>query len=172
MKKTVKLLLAAAILLTAGTTSVQAQKMGYLNSAELMEAMPERDSITKQMQAYFASLQSDFEAMGNEMKTKTAEYIDKKDTYTDLARRQKEKELEDLQTRIDEFRSGVDNDLQQKQAILMKPMAEKLKAAIDKVAKAQGLVCVFDLSTGPLAYYNETTMVNLLPLVKQSLGIK
>ncbi len=49
---------------------------------------------------------------------------------------------------------------------------EKAQAAIAKVAKEQGLTAVFDLAVGALAYYDEAQMVNMLPLVKQSLGIK
>ena len=55
---------------------------------------------------------------------------------------------------------------------LLKPVMEKAQAAITKVAKEQGLTAVFDLAAGGIAYYNESQMVNMLPLVKQSLGIQ
>ena len=54
---------------------------------------------------------------------------------------------------------------------LLKPVMEKAQAAVTKVSKEQGLTAVFDLATGALAYYNDAQMVNILPLVKKSLGI-
>ena len=54
---------------------------------------------------------------------------------------------------------------------LFRPVMEKAQAAVVKVGKEQGLTAVFDLVAGALAYYNESEMINVLPLVKKSLGI-
>ena len=53
----------------------------------------------------------------------------------------------------------------------MEPVMKKAFEAIEKVAKAQGLSYVIDLSSGAVVYINDANTVNLLPLVKSELGI-
>lgn len=176
MKTSQKLILTltavtAFLFIGAGTANAQ-QKFGYLNSQELLAAMPETDSVQSKMADLSKELESQFTTMRNEMTTKAQELQNNLSTLSETVRKQKEKDLFDLQTRIEEFQQSANQELQSKNMELLKPVMEKAQAAIVKVAKEQGLTAVFDLAAGALAYYNESQMVNMLPLVKQSLGIK
>lgn len=162
---------AAFLFLGSGTANAQ-QKFGYINSQELLAAMPETDSVQSKMQDLSKELESQFTAMRTEMTTKAQELQNNLSTLSETVRKQKEKDLFDLQTRIEEFQQSANQELQTKNMELLRPVMEKAQAAITKVAKEQGLTAVFDLAAGALTYYNEAQMVNLLPLVKQSLGIK
>lgn len=162
---------AAFLFLGNGTANAQ-QKLGYINSQELLAAMPETDSVQSKMQDLGKELESQFTAMRTEMTAKAQELQNNLSTLSETVRKQKEKDLFDLQTRIEEFQQSANQELQTKNMELLKPVMEKAQAAITKIAKEQGLTAVFDLAAGALAYYNEAQMVNLLPLVKQSLGIK
>lgn len=170
-KLTLGLAVAAAFLFI-GTGSAHAQKFGYLNSQELLAAMPETDSVQSKMADLGKELESQFTAMRTEFTTKSQELSTNLSTLSETIRKQKEKDLFDLQTRIEEFQQSANQELQTKNMELLRPVMEKAQAAITKVAKEQGLTAVFDLATGALTYYNEAQMVNMLPLVKQSLGIK
>ena len=83
----------------------------------------------------------------------------------------KERELQELGQRIQQFQQNAQQEMAQMQQTLMTPVIDKAQAAVTKVAKAQGLTYVFDLSAGALIYYDEAVSVNLLPLVKKELGI-
>lgn len=174
MKTTQKLTLAlaAAAFLLIGTGSANAQKFGYLNSQELLSSMPETDSVQTQVADLGKELESQFKAMQAEMTTKAQDLQSNLSTLSETVRKQKEKDLFDLQTRLEEFQQSAQQEIQTKQMTLLKPVMEKAQAAITKVAKEQGLTAVFDLAAGGIAYYNESQMVNMLPLVKQSLGIQ
>ena len=174
MKTTQKLTLAlaAAAFLLIGTGSANAQKFGYLNSQELLSSMPETDSVQTQVADLGKELESQFKAMQAEMTTKAQDLQSNLSTLSETVRKQKEKDLFDLQTRLEEFQQTAQQEIQTKQMTLLKPVMEKAQAAITKVAKEQGLTAVFDLAAGGIAYYNESQMVNMLPLVKQSLGIQ
>jgi hypothetical protein len=52
---------------------------------------------------------------------------------------------------------------------LLAPIQEKVRSTITKIAKANGLIYVFDV-TG-LLYFNETQSTDLMPLVKKEMGI-
>ena len=82
----------------------------------------------------------------------------------------KQKELQDLQARIQAFEEQAQTDLQTKQEELLKPIVDRAKAAIAEVAKENGYSYVFDSGLGVLLYSEESD--NIIELVKKKLGIK
>lgn len=174
MKTTQKLILAlvaVAAFLFVGTGAANAQqKFGYINSQELIASMPDTDSVQSKVSTLAKDLESQFNTMRTELATKTEEYQKNATTLSETVRKQKEKELYDLQLRIEEFNQSANQEIQTKQQELMAPVFEKARTAINKVAKEQGLTAVFEVTA--LLYQNDSQMVNLLPLVKQSLGIQ
>lgn len=171
MKIVLKLSL-ALLLLVAIIPSASAQKMGYINSQELISILPEADSVKVKLDSFSKELGELLEGIQVEYNNKVQDYQSNLATMSESIRGIKEKELVDLQARYEEFQGSAQQDLQREQSSLMKPIIETARAAIDKVSKDNSLIAVFDLSAGSLAYHDSTAMVNLLPLVKKHLGIK
>jgi len=170
MIRITKVLMIAALFLSAASISAQNLKFGHINSQELLMAMPERDSAEAKLKKYGKDLQDQIETLQVEFNKKYQDYLQKKATFTDAIREMKEKELSDLQQRSQEFEQTAQQDYQKQQAELMKPIVDKANAAITKVAKANGFIYVFDVSTGSVAYFSDQS-VDVLPLVKKELGI-
>ncbi len=84
-------------------------------------------------------------------------------------RQLKERELQELQNRRQEFEQVAQQDIQKKQQELLTPIIEKAKAAIDKVAKENGYMAIFE--TGSLAAFDEAALTDLAPQVRAELGI-
>lgn len=164
--------IAVATCLMLATGTANAQKFGFINSQELLSSMPETDSAQAKVVELSKELEEQFTAMRNEFATKSQDLTSNVSTLSETVRKQKEKDLFDLQTRIEEFQQSAQQEIQNKQLETLKPVMEKAQAAIAKVAKEQGLTAVFDLAVGALAYYDEAQMINMLPLVKKSLGIQ
>lgn len=171
MKRLTKLALVAVLVLACSST-VYAQKFGYINSQELISAMPERDSVQVKLERLQEELGSQLETIQVEFNNKYLEYQKNLSTYSESIRQLKEKELQDLQTRYDEFNQVAQRDFANSQTALMTPVVNRAQEAIDKVSKANGFTLVFDTAAGGLLYQNESTVINLLPLVKTELGIK
>ena len=89
---------------------------------------------------------------------------------SDLIRQTKEKEITDLQARIQAFQQSADQDLGAKQAELFNPLIEKVKNAISDVARENNYNYIFDVGTGALVFYENGD--DVLPLVKVKLGVK
>ncbi|MDE7304497.1 MAG: OmpH family outer membrane protein [Alistipes sp.] len=169
MKKVIKLTLAVALTLSA--SSLFAQKFGRINTQEILLAMPETKEMNTNMQAYGKDLEDNLETIAVEFNQKLAEYQKNYASYSDAVRQLKEKELQELQNRRQEFEQIAQQDYQKKQQELLTPIIEKAKNAIDKVAKANGYMVVFDTATGSLASFDEATLTDLAPLVRAELGI-
>ena len=172
MKKIVTLLL---IILAVGITNYgQAQskgKLGHIDSAKLLSLMPEREKAQKELQNYSKQLEDQLMAMQTELQNKYNDYLAKKDSLSDILVQTREKELQDLQTRIQNFQTSAQQDLQKKEQELLQPIIEKAKNAIQKVAKEKGYSYVFDTSVGALLYWPENSD-DILPLVKKELGLQ
>lgn len=169
MRNLLKLTLLAG-LLVCGTTTY-AQKFGYINSQELITAMPERDSALTKFQKFAEEQNSQLETIQVEFNNKYMDYQKNSETMSESTRQLKERELQDLQKRYEDFRQAAEQDGQKMQQQLMGPVVEKAQQAIAKVAEANGFTIIFDESAGAMAYYNKSTVTNILPMVKKELGI-
>ena len=83
MKNLVKLTLLAALLLCGSTT--YAQKFGYVNSQELITAMPERDSALSKYQKFAQDQQSQLETIQVEFNNKYLDYQKNAETLSESA---------------------------------------------------------------------------------------
>jgi outer membrane protein len=81
----------------------------------------------------------------------------------------KQKELQDMQSRIQEFQQAAQENIRKKEADLLKPIIEKAKTAISQVAKEGSYSYIFDSSVAGFLYKPEGD--NVLPAVKKKLGI-
>jgi outer membrane protein len=166
MKKRLLLILVCSV----GMISLHAQnqKYGHVNSAEVLQAMPGVDSISIKLQNFQNELQAMYSEFMQEYQKKQ-EVLDKDGGLMSPSVRQiREKELLDLQNRIQEFQYSVQEDLEQKQFELVKPFQDKIQQAINDVAKENGYVYIFDTQ---VLLYSEGG-VDITPLVRKKLGIK
>jgi outer membrane protein len=160
MKKIVKLFLVVAFAGISVSALAQAPKFAHINFQELVMLMPESDSATVKMEVFAKELQD-----------KYALYVAKNASWTAGVLEAKQKELNELNQRLEEFKQTAQSDYQRKQQELMLPILEKARNTISTVAKREHFVYVFDVSTGALSYFDEQQSTDLLPLVKKELNI-
>ena len=154
-------------------SSANAQvKIGYINTQQLFEIMPEAKVIDSVLNDFAQKLKMQQDAMVQELNSKMSKFeADRKSG--DMAQSVLEVrygEIEDLQTRIQNFQQKAQQDLTAKQQELYKPLIDKIENAIKEVAKENGFRYVFESSTGNILYSVDED--NILPLVKKKLGIE
>ena len=164
----------AALIMMAGiniAVKAQSLKFGHINSQELLQAMPERDSAEAKLRRLTKTIEDQLEELQVEFNKKYQEYLQKRETYSASIREMKERELTEMQQRAQEFQQVASQDLQRQQSELMKPVIDKADAAIKKVGSDNGFIYIFDVSNGTLLYQSDKS-VDVLPLVKKELGLK
>lgn len=170
MEKVFGLLLTAALIFTAQDGIAQSFKTGHINRDDIVMAMPDYDTAMKAYNAYGQELTNALELMQVEYNNKLDQYVKDSKNLTDLVKTNKEQELADMQNRIANFQQQAQVQLQDKQVALLNPIIERVTAAINDVAKAQGFVYVYDVRT--LIYFDATKSTDVAPLVKTKLGLK
>lgn len=168
MKNILKLTFLGMILMM-GATHANAQKVAHISLDSLISLMPESKTAQQSVQNYGKQLEQQVSAMQQELQAKYTEYQEKAKDMAEVVRASKEKELNDLNTRISEFQQQAQVDYQKKTAELSKPVYDKAKAAIDQVAKENGYKYALDTSTGLVLYSDPAD--DILVLVAKKLGI-
>jgi len=162
------MILAVAILGMA--LALHAQKFGHITSEQLLQAMPEYDTAQMQVQELRQQYDLEIERIQVEINKKIEEFNQSEATMSDLIKEAKASEIQEMQVRLQNFAQTAQQDLQQQSMVLIQPVMDKARKAIDEVAKENGLLYVFDLSQGNPVYVSEESMDMLEP-VKTKLGL-
>jgi outer membrane protein len=170
MKNILKGFLIAVFLLGASMMNAQELKFGHIDSRELLLSMPESDSAQAKMQKLSEDYQQQLEEMNVELNKKYDNYLQNRDTYTELIRQTKEADIQEMQQRIGNFEQMAQQDLQAQQQQVMQPILEKANNAVKAVAQENGFIYIFDTGSGNPVYWSEKS-IDILPLVKTKLGI-
>ncbi len=148
-------------------------KLGHIDSQAILLLMPERADAEKTLQEYAKQLEAKLNTMTTEYQTKVADYQDKvaKGELTDLVKETTEKEILELENRIQTFRSTANESLSKKESELLQPMVDKINKAIEEVAKTNGYTYIFDSGLGTGLLYSPSDD-DIAPLVKKKLAIQ
>ena len=168
MKSTLESLVVIA--LAAASFSSYAQKTAFIDLDSLLSIMPEMTEAKKVSADHYKQLETTLTTMQKELNDKLAEYQANEKNYTDLIKNTKQKELQDLNQRIQDFQVQAQTDFQKKNDDLTKPINDKAKKAIEKVAKTKGYKMVIDSSVGVLLYTEPAD--DIFNAVKAELGVK
>ncbi|MBB1148775.1 MULTISPECIES: OmpH family outer membrane protein [unclassified Myroides] len=169
MKKMKSLLIAAVVFL--GVSSATAQtKVAHIDVQALITEMPAMKSAEAELKALGEKYQKEYGTMVTEYQTKAQKYQTEAATVGDKVNEERQKEVEDLLQRIQQFQTTAGQELQKKEVDLTQPIFEKARTAIQKVARAQGVQYVLDSSMGSGVLLADGT--DLAADVKKELGIK
>ena len=163
-----KILLVATMALVTFTGFAQT-KFAHVNMGELIQLMPESDSARDQIGVAQKEAQDTFQAMYEEYQSKAQKYQQNAASWNQTIKETKEKELADIQQRLEEFNQSIQQELQQKQQELMAPIQQKAQETVNKLAKDGGYVYVFDVTT-PL-YIDLKQSTDLTPAARKALNI-
>ena len=167
MKKLL-VILACGVLMSSMATAQT--KFGHINSAELLQMMPDVKRAETEIQTYAKSFQDQLQAMGKEYEKKVQEFQASEKTMTDAMKEVKVKEIRDLENRIESTNQSAQEKVEKKRQELLQPIIDKADKAIKAVASEKSFDYIFDTSTGALLHVKDSD--NILPLVKAKLGIQ
>lgn len=168
LKNMKKILLIAAMAFVSAAAFAQ-PKFAHVNFTELYQLMPEADEARATMTAASNEAQETYQAMMDEFQTKYSQYQQKASTWTATIRESKEKELSDMQARIQEFSQNVQQELAAQEQQLMAPLYQKAQDTVNKLAKDGGYIYVFEASS--VLYVDHAQSTDLTPAARKALNI-
>lgn len=149
MNRMYRSLCLAALLLVGFSASAQL-KIGYTNLELILAVMPETKVANQELQTFEKKL-------SEKLEVKTSYFYSKQEDYQAKAQRNQfatpqdrqaaEDELRKLQQEIRDAAAEADQQVQAKRQQLYAPILEKLQAAIEEVAKANGYTYILNIGS-------------------------
>ena len=160
-----------AILFLMAPLAIFAQKFGHLNSADIIQAMPEYKKAQTELQELEKHCTNELQMMESELAKKSEAYEKEKATLPANIAQRREAELQDLYARMQQYYQTSQQDLAQASQEKMNALTEKITKAIKEVGVAGGYLYIFDLASG-IPYISETLSTDVTGAVKIKLGIQ
>ncbi len=167
--KQVKRLALILILLVVTTNFANAQsKVAHIDVQKLLSEMPEMKAAESELKKLYETYQADIQGAMTELRNKFTQYNNEAPNKTKEENDKRATELQGQEKTIAEAQQKAQEEIQKKRAELFAPISEKAKAAIEKVAAANGFDYVIDaLPGGPVVVAKGK---DLLADVKKELG--
>ena len=168
--KTIKFVFIISFMLMVSVASAQSLKFGHINTQQLVTELPEYISAMTSLENEAKLLQDRRNIMQQEAQQKYTEYLTQRDEMPELVLATMEKEIQEIQSRMENYDLLAQQTIQKKQQDLLQPILEKVYKAIEDVGAENGFIYIFDVSIEIVLYYSDQS-VDCLNLVKRKLGV-
>lgn len=169
VKKTIFTLLFAVLSLT---TFAQV-KIAFAEVNYILNQLPETQTVDTQLREFETQLTAEMQTLRQQFQQGLQDYESSAGTMTDEAKATKEQELQGLQQQMQQKQQEAQQKLQQKYTELLGPVRDKVMAAIEKVAEANGYTHVFSksISGNLIALYPDVQDNSFSDMVLKELGV-
>ena len=169
MKQFRTLFIALALMIGATAFTNAQSKVAHIATQELVQDLPEYKSAMDQLQKLEKTYDAEIKDMLSEAQSTMQRYEAEANTKSEEENQKRAVEFQSAQRRIQEHSAKARQDLQKKETDLLKPILEKVRTAIQKVARDKGYDYVLDSTTGTGVLLADG--YNLMPDVKKELGM-
>jgi outer membrane protein len=148
-----KIIFSIAIVLLA-TMTMFGQKIGHLNSQEILQDMPDVKAAESYLESFQLQLQKKGQAMVEAFQKKYQE-IARKEQQGEMSPRQLEEETAKLKAeeeKIQKYEQDMQLQIVKKREELLQPILDRVNEAIEAVSKEKGYLYIIDLSSGMILY--------------------
>jgi outer membrane protein len=170
-----KFLLAMSLVFGLAAMPLKAQvKIGFINADYILSQMPEAKQVEEDLKNTQKQYETLYQSKVKDFQDKLAVFEKLAPNTSDVIKQDKEKELQNLQTSIQEFQQNSQSSLQKKQAQLLQPLLKKIEENMHAVANENAFTYVFNydagMGTAPILLHYPTD-ANMSDLVLKKMGI-
>jgi outer membrane protein len=167
---TIKSLLLIASFVSISMSSI-AQKFGYIDSQQLLLALPNIKQADTQIKTFSDQMMAKGKKMVEAFEVNYNNYVKEvqSETLSPLQMQEKEAALGQEQESIRKYELEIQQKVAQERERLYNPILEQVKTTIEAIGKEESYTMIFDVSTGMLVYAEPDQ--DLMAKVKARLGI-
>ena len=164
-----KIILVAAAALMAFAANAQQGKFACVNFEELVMLMPEMDEARAVLEENSKQSEEILMAMYEEHQTKVQQYEQKSSTWTGAILEAKQREIVEIEQRIQQTQQNLQQELQALQQKLQAPAVEKARKVVSDLAKEKGVAVVME--AGAFLYVDPEQVIDLTEDARKALNI-
>ncbi|HLR31239.1 MAG TPA: OmpH family outer membrane protein [Fodinibius sp.] len=166
-----KLLSTAALFLFLSGTAVYGQlKIGYMNTQQVLNDLPQRSEVEEELNSFIESKQGELEKRITSFQNEVASYQQNQDAMSEQEIQQREQELAEQETSMQEFQQNLQTQIQERRAQLLEPLYSAMDQAIAEVAESNDLDFVLNQATNNgenVIYYSADQQLDITQEVIQ-----
>lgn len=176
MKNLLKSVVLATGILMAGSAANAQQKIGHINTAEIVQSTNEFKAAETQMKTLSDTKQKEIQGMISEYQKEQNNANEKLRNRSEANKETVDAEVQtiatkmrEMETRIQGVQQAAQEEIGKKQQELYAPIEQKVMNAINTVAKEKGYAYVLDISNGGVPYFGGGD--DLTADIKAKLGV-
>jgi outer membrane protein len=142
------------------SSAVSAQRLAYLDSEYILKHIPDYKSAQKQLDNTSSVWQKEVDAKFQEVEKMYKAYQADQVLLSEEMRKRRENDIIDKEKAAKDFQKlkfGYEGDLFKERVKLIKPIQDRVAAAIKEYAETEDLDMVFDKSAGVTLLYGRPT---------------
>lgn len=135
---------------TAGSVSAQAGaalKIGFINSAAILSEAPGRAEAETRFKNEVTAYQAQLQRMSDSLQTMAAAFEREAPRLDSVTRATRAKVIQDRETAYQTRARDLDQQMQNRQAELIRPIMENLQKIIEQVRAEDGYSLIFDVAS-------------------------
>lgn len=136
----------AVVMMFVAVGVAKAQKIASMDYQEVLSLMPETKKLSADLDTFTKAKGDDLNKQAVAFQAEVQKYQAEGAKMTEAQRQAKEAELSKTQQNLQQLQVTAQNDLAQKREAMLKPVLDKLNAAIARAAKANGWDYIIDAS--------------------------
>lgn len=158
------------MMLLCAPMTMFAQKFGHLDSQALIQSLPEAIKVQGELEAQGKIYENNLKEMQDELQKKADDYDKQASTMNATKKAETEKSLQDMYAKIQQTAQDNQQAFNKLQQEKLGPILQKVRDAIEAVAKAGGYVYIMEKSAGQPLYVNEALSTDVTAEVKAQLN--
>jgi outer membrane protein len=135
-------LLAAAIGFTCA--SAQSQKIGFVNTAKIVDELPEGKEAKGKLEDFTRTVQDSLASLSKQLSDMEQDYQKKSALMTEQSKQQAQRDFEELRRRAVEYQQRKQEEGSGMREKLYSPVLEKINKAVERVSKEERYNIVID----------------------------
>lgn len=158
------------ILIMCAPMAVFAQKFGHLDSQALLSTLPEAIRAQGELEALGKQYEAELTAMQNEIQRKMEDYDKTKSTMSASKQAETEQSLQELYNKLQQAAADNQQAFNKAQEEKLAPILNKVRTAVENVAKKGNYVYIMEQTTGQPIYINTSLSTDVTAEVKAELA--
>lgn len=153
-----------AVLLAAAAAPASAQaplKLGYINAQQILATAPGREAAERQFESEVGAFRQQIQRMDDSLRVMGEAFQRDQATMTPAVRQQRTQALEATEEAFQQRAAQLNQQMQQRQAELVRPIMDQLNRVLDEIRRADGYAFIFDVSSAGQAIVAADTALNL-----------
>ncbi|GHS91194.1 membrane protein [Bacteroidia bacterium] len=144
-------------------------KIAYVNTQEVMIAMPETKAMQAELEKMQKQIETEVKTLEDEFSKKYQAFAQQQDTLVESIKIRRATELNEIRQRAESYQQDSQQQLYAKQQELLTPIQKKLLDTIKLVGEENGYIYILEKSA---FLFTAPNSIDATPLVKKKLGLQ